>query len=185
MTASIDIVAFSAAELEAHIATFAALLKACVEDGASIGFVLPFSLAEAESYWRKKVLPGLGSGGLVLLVARQGDRIVGTVQLDHDTFPNQRHRGEVRKLMVHPKARRRGIATLLMQAVEKRAAMLGRSLITLDTRTGDGAEPLYLSLGYRVAGMIPGYCRDNIAERYDPTTIMYKPLGPHFPGGLA
>ncbi len=181
MTGTVDIVAFSAVELEAQVTTFAALLKACVEDGASIGFVLPFSLAEAESYWRKKVLPGLESGGLVLVVARQGGCIVGTVQLDHDTFPNQRHRGEVRKLMVHPKARRRGIATSLMQAVEKRAAMLGRSLITLDTRTGDGAEPLYRSLGYQVAGMIPGYCRDTIAERYDPTTIMYKPLGPHLP----
>jgi ribosomal protein S18 acetylase RimI-like enzyme len=176
MTDKVDIAEFSAAELDAHIAAFAALLKACVEDGASIGFVLPFTLAEAEAYWRRKVLPGVESGGVLLLVAWQGARIVGTVQLDHDTFPNQRHRGEVRKLMVHPAARRRGIATLLMQAIETRAAKLGRRLITLDTRTGDGAEPLYTGLGYAIAGIIPDYCRDTSSDRLDPTTVMYKNL---------
>jgi hypothetical protein len=98
------------------------------------------------------------------------------VQLDYNTPPNQPHRAEVTKLMVHPEARRGGIARALMAALEHRATALGRSLITLDTRTGDMAEPLYTSLGYQTVGVIPGYCRDTIEDRYDPTTIMYKTL---------
>ena len=185
MTLGIEIVDVTAAQMEAQLPAFAALLHDCVEAGASINFVLPFSLAEAEGFWRRKALPGLRDGGLVVLAARQDDRIVGSVQLDHDTPPNQRHRAEVRKLLVHPDCRRRGIARLLMAEIERRAAALGRSLLTLDTRTGDMAEPLYVSLGYRIVGTIPGFCRDTLVERYDPTTIMYKPLATHFPGGLA
>ncbi len=185
VTDGIEIREVTAAQLEAELPAFAVLLHDCVEAGASINFVLPFTLAEAEDFWRRKVLPGLREGGLIVLAARQAGRIVGSVQLDHDTPPNQRHRAEVRKLLVHPQFRRRGIARLLMAEIECRAAALGRSLLTLDTRTGDAAEPLYLSLGYQVAGMIPGYCRDTVVARYDPTTIMYKPLGPHLPGGLA
>ena len=53
----------------------------------------------------------------------------------------------------------------------------GRSLITLDTRTGDRAEPLYASLGYVTVGVIPGFSRDSHdAHRLDGTTIMYKQL---------
>ncbi|MFP3656833.1 GNAT family N-acetyltransferase, partial [Burkholderia sp. SIMBA_052] len=76
-------------------------------------------------------------------VARLGDAIAGTVQLDYDTMPNQRHRAEVRKLLVHPAFRRRGVARALMMELESHARRLERSLLTLDTRTGDSAEPLY------------------------------------------
>ena len=81
--------------------------------------------------------------------------------------------------MVHPGFRRRGIARALMAELERLASQRGRSLLTLDTRTGDQAEPLYASLGYQTAGIIPGYCRDTLdAGRLDPTTIMYKVLKP-------
>jgi ribosomal protein S18 acetylase RimI-like enzyme len=82
----------------------------------------------------------------------------------------------VSKLLVDPEFRRRGLARALMVAIERRAAGLGRSLLTLDTRTGDKAEPLYASLGYETAGVIPGYCRDPFEDRLDSTTIMYKTL---------
>ena len=63
-----------------------------------------------------------------------------------------------------------------MTALEDLARQRGRRLLTLDTRTGDHAEPLYTSLGYRTAGIIPDYCRDTLEQRFDPTTIMYKAL---------
>ena len=168
------IVALSAPELETRLNEFAALLHACVHAGASINFVLPFPLQEAETFWRAKVLPGLRAGTRILFAAEADGRLAGSVQLDCDTPPNQPHRAEVSKLMVHPDFRRRGIARALMAALERRAGDLGRSLITLDTRTGDMAEPLYASLGYVTAGTIPGYCRDPFADRLDATTIMYK-----------
>ena len=78
--------------------------------------------------------------------------------------------------MVHPHFRRQGIARALMAELERQAALRGRKLITLDTRTGDHAEPLYASLGYETAGVIPGYCRAPLDDRLESTTIMYKAL---------
>lgn len=153
-----------------------ALLHACVHAGASVGFVLPFSTAESEAFWTGKVLPALYAGTRLLLVARRAGDLAGSVQLDWDTPANQPHRAEVRKLLVHPDSRRRGIARVLMAEVEARAQRLGRRLITLDTRTGDAAEPLYAGLGYATAGVIPGYCRDPMTDRMDATTVMYKTL---------
>jgi ribosomal protein S18 acetylase RimI-like enzyme len=150
---------------------------ACVHYGASIGYVLPFSHADSEAFWNEKVLPGVAAGTRLLLVTRHNDRIVGSVQLDYDTPPNQPHRAEVRKLVVHPEFRRQGIAQALMAELEHRSRALGRTLLTLDTRSGDSAEPLYASLGYRTVGIIPGFCRDTRdAGVLDSTTIMYKQL---------
>ncbi len=172
----ISISSFSANDVEVHLRDLGALLHACVHDGASVGFVLPYPRSEAEAFWSRKVLPRMREGGLLLLVARRPGRIGGTVQLDYDTMPNQPHRAEVRKLLVHPDFRRQGIAKALMADLERRARDLGRSLLTLDTRTGDQAEPLYVSLGYQISGVIPDYCRDTFEDRFDPTTIMYKKL---------
>jgi ribosomal protein S18 acetylase RimI-like enzyme len=153
-----------------------ALLHACVIDGASIGFILPFTQREAESFWCDKVFPAVAQGTRIVLIAHLDGETCGTVQLDYDTPCNQVHRAEVRKLLVHPKSRRRGVAKALMAEIEAIASGLGRSLITLDTRTGDMAEPLYTGLGYNIAGVIPGYCRDTLTDRLDPTTVMYKNL---------
>lgn len=166
----------TADDLERRLDAFAALMLACVEDGASVGFVLPFTLADSAAFWTNKVLPGVRGGKVLLLAAEQDGRLAGTVQLDCDTMPNQPHRAEVRKLLVHPDFRRQGVARALMAELERQAALRQRRLLTLDTRTGDNAEPLYGSLGYRVAGIIPDFCRDTIQDRLDPTTIMYKAL---------
>ena len=88
----------------------AEMLHASVHAGASISFVHPFPLEEARGFWRDAVLPEVRRGRRRMLVARAGGRIVGTVQLAPATPPNQRHRADVIKLMVHPKTRRRGIA---------------------------------------------------------------------------
>jgi len=176
MVPGFAIARFSVEEIASHVGELGALLNACVHDGASVNFVLPHTQSDSEAFWIRKVIPHARDGGLAVLVARQNGRIAGSVQLDHDTPPNQVHRAEVRKLLVHPDFRRRGIGKALMTEAERLASDLGRSLITLDTRTGDKAEPLYQSLGYTVAGVIPGYCRDPFEDRLDATTIMYKVL---------
>lgn len=160
----------------ARLDGLAALLHDCVNAGASVNFVLPYTLRDSAAFWRVKVVPRIRDGGLTLLIARRGERIVGSVQLDCETPPNQPHRAEIAKLLVHPDFRRRGIARALMAEIENHAGRAGRTLITLDTRTGDNAEPLYTSLGYTTAGIIPGYCLDPVEPRLDATTIMYKVL---------
>ncbi|MFC3226465.1 GNAT family N-acetyltransferase [Marinibaculum pumilum] len=176
LPADIAIAPCPAAVLAEDLPAFGALLHACVHAGASIGFILPFAPAEAEAFWRDRVLPPLTAGHRVLLAARAAGRLVGTVQLGTDTMPNQPHRADVAKLMVHPDWRRRGIARALMVALEAEAQARRRTLLTLDTRTGDAAEPLYLSMGYRIAGPIPGYCLHPSEDRLEATTIMYKAM---------
>ena len=170
------ITAFGRDDAAANIETLGDMMHACVHAGASIGYILPYSHDDGVAFWRRKVMPRLDGGNLLLLVARDGERIAGAVQLDYDTPPNQPHRAEVRKLMVHPDFRRRGLARRLMLRVEEEALALGRHLLTLDTRTGDHAEPLYTSIGYRTSGVIPGYCLDPLRQQFDATTIMYKPI---------
>src|SRR3954447_24670200 len=141
-------------DVDRDLESLAEVLHAAVHSGASVGFVLPFPTDEALGFWRDRVLPGVRSGARRLWLMKVGDRIVGTVQLVLDTMPNQRHRAEVAKLLVHPDARRMGIGRALMQAAEDAARADQRTLLTLDTRTGDLAEPLYRSLGYIAAGVI-------------------------------
>ena len=160
---------------EDHLEGLGALLNACVHDGASVSFILPHSQSDSIAFWSGKVRPALLAGGRTVLVAIADGRVAGSVQLDCDTPPNQPHRAEVAKLLVHPDFRRRGIARALMVEIEKNARLEGRSLITLDTAS-DGAERLYLSLGYQRVGAIPGFAKDPLVDRYDATTIMFKTL---------
>jgi len=153
----------------------AEILHACVREGASVGFVLPFAMAEARAFWREKVAPAHAAAKRVVLVAKLDGQIAGTAQLDLDTMPNQRHRGEVSKVLVDPNFRRAGLARAMMAEIERRAQQDGRWLLTLDT-AGDAAEALYASLSYRLAGRIPLYARDALSERYDATRLMYKDL---------
>ena len=176
MNVTLDIHSVTPAEFEENVDELAKLMQACVHAGASINFIMPFPIDESLDFWRRKVQPALNDGSRVLLVARHEGKIAGSVQLDCDTPPNQPHRAEITKLMVHPDERRRGVARTLMHEVEAIALQRGRNLITLDTRTGDSAEPLYASLGYMTAGIIPGYCRDTHEERLEATTIMHKDL---------
>ena len=174
------------ASADADIEMLAAILHAIVHSGAGVSFVVPFSMDEARAFWREKVLPGVRAGTRRVLVARirgegapGGDaasRIVGTVQLDLATMPNQQHRSEVCKMLVDPSYWRRGIARALMVALEPVAREEHRTLLTLDTWTGGSAEKLYRSLGYVVVGVIPRFARGSTTAQLEPTTIMYKEL---------
>jgi len=176
MTTAIEIKRLTASEVEARIDELAGLLQACVADGASINFIHPYSHADAKRFWTGKVLPRIGEMALTVMVAELDGRIVGSVQLDCETPPNQVHRADIKKLLVHPDVHRRGIGRQLMTEIEAVARGLGRSLLTLDTRSGDKGEPLYLSLGYVVAGIIPNYSRDARSDRLDAASFMYKQL---------
>jgi transcriptional regulator with XRE-family HTH domain/GNAT superfamily N-acetyltransferase len=162
--------------LDQDIDMLADVLHAVVHDGAGVSFIVPFTHADSRAFWIDKILPGVRAGTRRVLVARRERRIVGTVQLDLAMPPNQQHRAEVVKLLVHPAARRRGIARALMIALEPIARAEGRTLLTLDTWTGGSAEQLYLSLGYAVVGVIPRYARGSLTPELEPATIMYKEL---------
>ena len=162
--------------LDADVEALAGILHAIVHVGAGVSFILPFSMDDARAFWRDAVLPGVRKGTRCVLVAREGSQIIGTVQIDLATMPNQRHRAEVCKMLVHPSHWRRGIARALMVALEDVARREHRTLLTLDTWTGKSAEHLYRSLGYVVVGIIPRFARGSTTAALEPTTIMYKEL---------
>jgi ribosomal protein S18 acetylase RimI-like enzyme len=153
----------------------AQILHACVHEGASVGFVMPFDRDDARAYWMNRVAPPHAAGAKVVLIATVGGAIAGTAQLDLDSMPSKRHHAEVSKVLVDPGFRRAGVARALMQEIERSAARDDRWLLTLDT-AGDAAEALYRSLGYSLAGAIPNYARNAFEESYDATRLMYKDL---------
>ena len=175
---TVEIVALHPNDLPAALDDLAGILHACVHDGASVGFVAPFPLSEARAFWTDAVFPGVRNGGRVLFVARDGTRIVGTVQLVLAGMPNQTHKAEVAKMLVHPSARRRGFGRALMAALIARARAEQRRLLVLDTRSGDPSQRLYETTGFVKAGEIPGFAlAPDGSDRTDPTTYMYLALG--------
>jgi acetyltransferase len=155
----------AAAELRPQLVD---LLLDAVAHGASMGFADALAPREAERYWRSVEL-GLVDRRRVLLAASHEGRLVGTVQLEVYPRPNGCDGAELQKMMVHSRARRRGIGSVLLRAAEAETRALGRTLLFLDTEAGSGAEHLYHGLGYtRVAEV-----RANAAG---PTAVYYKSL---------
>lgn len=159
---------------ERELPVLAEVMRACVEGGASVNFVLPFSQAESEAWWRRTVLPALASGERRLLVARVEGRIRGTVQLAFAPQPNQPHRAEVTKLLVHPDARRLGLGRALMTRLEAMAREAGRSLLILDTVEGSAAQRLYESLGWTALGVVPGFALSTDRSRLEGSVFFWK-----------
>lgn len=163
-----------AIQLRQRLTQLSDLLQACVVDGASIGFTDPQDREAIDRFWCDRAA-SLISGESELLIACQHNVVVGTVMINAGGMPNGRHRAEIGKLLVHPRVRRQGIARQLMQRAEQRAQALGKTLLVLDTRSGDVASQLYLSLGWQIAGAIPCYA-ESIAGELEATTIMFKSL---------
>lgn len=157
-----------------HIDALAAILVDCVDGGASVGFVLPFGADDARAWWQTR-LDAMARGELLLFAAFVDGHLLGTAQLGLDRPSNQRHRADVRKVLVHRRARRRGLAGDLMRALEAQAQRQGLSLLTLDTATGSEAERLYARLGYTRAGIIPRYALWPDG-RFCDTTLFWKAI---------
>lgn len=154
----------------------ASLLVNTVESGGAVSFLSPLSLDEAETWWRNTL--SSAARNAVFLVARENGGICGTVQLHPAWAPNQPHRAEVAKLMVHPRRRRDGLGTRLMKAIEDAARDLGFGLLTLDTKKGSPAEHMYRKLGWTYAGTIPAFALDPDRSALHDDAIFYKELDP-------
>ncbi len=168
------VTALQADTLLAHRHQLEDLLRDAVERGASIGFLSGLGREQAAGYW-DEVREAVLAGSRMVLAAWRGERIVGTVQLDLCRKPNGVNRAEVQKLIVASWARREGVATGLMGALEDRALELERGLLFLDTEAGSGAEALYRRLGYQRVGELPDFaCSPD--GHWHPTAIYYKTL---------
>jgi acetyltransferase len=151
------------------------ILQNAINSGASIGYLPPFPDSDARAYWAG-VLEKVANGSVLLWIARDADLgVVGTVQLELASKTNALHRAEVCKLLVHQRARRRGVARALMLELLRVAGEMNRTTLVLDTREGDPSNNLYQSLGFQISGLIPAYVTNEHGE-FQATVIYFKLL---------
>jgi GNAT superfamily N-acetyltransferase len=174
VSAKAEIVALRAPVAGAALAQLADVLVDCVEGGASVSFMSPLSQGQALAFFGK-VASSVASGDTVLLAAKLDDSIVGTVQLGLGTPPNQPHRADIKKLLVHRSARGHGVGVALMARVEEEARRHGRWLLVLDTVPGENGHRLYLRAGWTQSGLVPDYALFPDGRLCD-TAIMWKRL---------
>jgi GNAT superfamily N-acetyltransferase len=174
VNAAVEIISLEAPVADSALDQLADVLVDCVEGGASVNFMSPFSQDQALAFFRK-VAGSVASGDTVLLAAKLDGRIVGTVQLGLDTPPNQPHRADIKKMLVHRSVRGRGIGAALMAEVEEEARRRGRWLLVLDTVPGENGHRLYLRAGWTQTGLVPD-CALFPDGRLCDTAIMWKRL---------
>lgn len=155
---------------DTQISELTDVLVGVVNAGASVGFLPPLDRTEASAYWKQVLGPST-----VLLIAEDGDRIVGTGQLDLAMRANGRNRAEVCKVLVLPSEQGKGIGKLLMLALETEARAENRGLLHLDTNEGDKSNRLYTSVGYTAVGTIPDWATSGDGSLHG-TTVYYKVL---------
>lgn len=155
------------------VAELSEILLDAVADNAGISFMAGLTMAEAAAWWRE-VIAGLDPRAM-LLVARDDQGIIGTVQLQPAWPPNQPHRADVAKLMVHRRGRGNGIARSLMTELERHARDQQFTLLLLDTCKGGAAEKLYTSMGWTRIGEVPRFALNPDGSWCD-TVFFYKSL---------
>jgi len=168
-------------EVEALLPALVEVLRESVNGGASLGFLPPLTREDGRRYWLS-LQAELRGVSRPLFAACLADRLVGSGQLALPRWPNARHRAEVQKLLVAAAFRGRGIGRALVRAMHKAARQRGRTLLLLNTRRGDPAEAFYRRLGYREAGVVPGYSVGPVGEAYD-NVAMYRLLRDEAEGG--
>ena len=173
MTESIQVRTLSCLS-DSEIRELSEVLIDCVEGGASVSFMLPISRGTADAFWQK-VGQGVARGERILLIAEDAaGRIMGTVQIIFAEAPNQPHRADIAKMLVHRRARKRGVGAALLAAAESAALNAGRTVLVLDTAS-DAAQRLYTRLGWQRCGVIPGYALLPGGGLCD-TTFFYRTL---------
>jgi GNAT superfamily N-acetyltransferase len=173
-SAQIEIRRLDAAEARAHLDELAAVLHDCVEGGASVGYMAPFTHEEARGVYETYV-EEVEQGRRIMLAAFSEGALVGTAQIVFAPHPNQPHRADVVRVLVRRSARRRGIAQRLMEHVEREAFAAGKTLLVLDAVTDGDAARLYARLGWVEVGVIPNYALYPDGRPCD-TTYFWKAL---------
>jgi GNAT superfamily N-acetyltransferase len=128
----------------------------CVDGGASVSFMLPMTRAKADTFWRSTAASAARGERLVFVAEDADGAIVGTAQIILAQPENQPHRGDLAKMLVHRRARKRGVGAALLEAAERGARRAGKTLLVLDTASDD-AERLYARQGWQRCGVIPDY----------------------------
>lgn len=177
LAAVVAVRALDAAEAEARLPELSAILVDAVAHGASINFLAGFSDDEGRAFWRSQV-PGIARGERQLLVADDGERLLGTVVVTFAHQPNALHRAEIGKMLILSSVRQQDLGRRLLAAAERAAREAGRTLLLLDTESGSAGDLLYRRCGWSEVGRVQDHAYrpdGRLAE----TTMFHKTLGAH------
>jgi GNAT superfamily N-acetyltransferase len=175
--AGVAVEVLDAAASASAVGPLARVLAACVDDGAAVSFLAPLDHAQARAFWDEQARTVARGDAAILAAWLDGD-IVGTVSIIDAGKPNQPHRADLTKMLVTPRARRRGIGRVLMAAAEAEALRRGHRLLVLDTRAGGASEALYRQAGWVEVGAIPDYALNPDGQEFHATVYYYKRLVP-------
>jgi GNAT superfamily N-acetyltransferase len=159
---------------EAIVPALAEILSDAVDSGAAVNFLRPFPVADAEAWWRSRSAD-VARGAIRPIVARLDGEVIGVVLLIPSAKQNSPYRADVQKVLVHRRARGRGIGSGLMARLEEVARAAGLWLLILDTYTDSDADRMYRRLGWRDFGTVPDYALDTEGVPA-PATFFYKDL---------
>jgi GNAT superfamily N-acetyltransferase len=168
-----------AIEASARSGELADILLDCVAGGASVSFMADMNRAEALAFWGR-VAEGVADGQRILLVAESAGRLLGTVQVMAAGTPNQPHRSDLAKMLVHRDGRNRGIGAALLRAAEAASLKAGWWLMVLDTVDDSAGHRLYTRGGWTRVGLIPDYALWPNG-RLCATVYFYKDVRPQVP----
>jgi GNAT superfamily N-acetyltransferase len=172
---TITVQVLSPKQAQSYRDQLAHLLVDSVESGGAVNFVMPIGLGKALQWW-DGALESHARGERLILAANSDGRIVGTVQLILALQENQSFRADLAKMLVLSEVRRQGIGAALLQAAEQHARTIGRTLLTLDTRTGEAGERLYARMGWKKVGEILEYATNPDNSGRHGTSLFYKAL---------
>ena len=123
---------------------------------ASASAAMSRDLIEQGLPWRwtaKRVAASIAAPNVNVLVARVDGRIVGFAIMRYGDDD-----AHLDLLAVAPQQRRHGVATQLLEWLEKCASVAGTFRIALEVRASNcGAQLFYERMGYRTLGQLPGY----------------------------
>lgn len=172
---SIGVRPISHTQLDQALPELAVLFRDVVNETGTLGFFPTMADDESLNYWLS-LRAELRAGTRILLAAYDGERIVGSGQLEFPKWPSAHHRAEIHKVFVAKEMRGRGVGELVVRSLQKVAKLRGRTLLLLNARNGGPGERLYLKLGFRKVGVIPGYAARVDGGRSD-SAVFYKEIG--------
>jgi GNAT superfamily N-acetyltransferase len=173
-TGSVTYEVVAAEDFPSLVDALGAVLADAVDSGSSVNFLQPFMPADGAAWWAARHAE-VASGDLRPIVARIDGEVVGCAVLVPSRKQNSPHRAEVVKVLVHRRARHRGIGAGLMGAIEDLARAEGRWLLILDTTTRSDADRLYRRLGWVPFGEVPNHALTAAGDLSD-TTYFFKDL---------
>lgn len=147
------------ADLDDHdIAELCEATDAAIIEGGGFGWLEPQGRAALERHFRGVMLVPERE----LFIARLDGMVVGSAQLmrPHRNNEAQAFAAQLTHAYIAPYGRGHGLARMLIQKVEERAAALGHRVLNLDVReTQATAIALFQTLGYIRWGVHPAYAR--------------------------